>query len=906
MATSCGSPCYAAPELVVAEGLYAGSAVDIWSCGVILYAMLSGYLPFDDDPANPEGDNINLLYRYILNTQLQFPPQISPVARDLLSIMLVPDPTRRATLRDIMAHPWLEKHTDLLDRSVDELEEVANRQHRLKRQQARKEMEERKALKEEQAAQRQAAQEMARSQSARTGLLATVAGVATRVKAQRHQSALPTTSTTMPDFFAEGIRETASTSVSTPMERAPSSRSRTDAGTPSDVVGHESDFFLAEGDARGEPRSRVGSLASGSQLDRSSVDVTTAPTSASRRKHHTIQVEYASEPSPDLEPSPPSASQSMDLADSSRSRPSSSRSRTTSQLSASLPISGAVLPAPAVTTFHTVASPATTPPALISPPITIPAVSPAEMQQDVEMASSASPPRLLSSGASSVADTALPTPAPSQLMARPATPPNTKGPTPADLLTTPKASLGQATSPPDTPRGPALADITNTSPAPVVASAEVASSPAPAPREVALPSPAVEKPLPEPEAVTAASLEATRSRSTSSRMSALIDSTRSNQSVSPSSELVTGRPIDAAKAKTDKKGRRNTLTLAFKSTCVVWLRSAFRPSLTRVLPAYSLDRRSSKKATPTSSVFTEPTTSRFSKSSSRPSSRMSTGPLAQSPRTPVDDQFRAQQQQPQSSGLGRSTQVASSSTASTGPAQKVMDWFRKKSLKMSAGAVDRRSPGKTESFVNIPSPTTWTPPPPSRLSTDLSHAVMPASPSPPAVSTESSLAPALVVTDATDFGAVPPPSAALSTHSTAPSSYRAAGDSLSSQRTTASARQAADALAMPPPSSTRPVRAFNPASVRYHAGVIDQKTVTSRLPPAVLDQVMRALQDLDVEVKRDGEFRLKCTRTKRARGTFGLGIASSAVAPSGSTGAFSFMGMASASQVRLPVYPPPL
>ena len=98
MQTSCGSPCYAAPELVISDGLYVGSAVDIWSCGVILYAMLAGYLPFDDDPANPDGDNINLLYKYIVNTPLSFPDYISEDARDLLSIMLVPDPARRADL----------------------------------------------------------------------------------------------------------------------------------------------------------------------------------------------------------------------------------------------------------------------------------------------------------------------------------------------------------------------------------------------------------------------------------------------------------------------------------------------------------------------------------------------------------------------------------------------------------------------------------------------------------------------------------------------------------------------------------------------------------------------------------------------------------------------------------------
>jgi len=77
MQTSCGSTCHAAPELVISEGAYVGSTVDIWSCGVILYAVLAGYLPFDDDPANPDGDDINLLYKYIVNTPLSFPNYIS-------------------------------------------------------------------------------------------------------------------------------------------------------------------------------------------------------------------------------------------------------------------------------------------------------------------------------------------------------------------------------------------------------------------------------------------------------------------------------------------------------------------------------------------------------------------------------------------------------------------------------------------------------------------------------------------------------------------------------------------------------------------------------------------------------------------------------------------------------------
>ncbi|KAJ2753092.1 hypothetical protein GGI19_003373 [Coemansia pectinata] len=113
MSTSCGSPCYAAPELVVSDGPYVGTAVDIWSCGVIMYAMLAGYLPFDDDPSNPDGDNINQLYRYILSTPLVFPDNVSDLARDLLRRMLVPNPRQRATLEDIKAHEWLRPYASV-------------------------------------------------------------------------------------------------------------------------------------------------------------------------------------------------------------------------------------------------------------------------------------------------------------------------------------------------------------------------------------------------------------------------------------------------------------------------------------------------------------------------------------------------------------------------------------------------------------------------------------------------------------------------------------------------------------------------------------------------------------------------------------------------------------------------
>ncbi|CDR44253.1 CYFA0S14e01332g1_1 [Cyberlindnera fabianii] len=114
MKTSCGSPCYAAPELVISSDPYEARKVDIWSCGVILYAMLAGYLPFDDDPQNPDGDNIARLYQYITSTPLTFPEYIEPMPRDLLRRILVPNPKKRITLREIRSHQWLAPHAPFL------------------------------------------------------------------------------------------------------------------------------------------------------------------------------------------------------------------------------------------------------------------------------------------------------------------------------------------------------------------------------------------------------------------------------------------------------------------------------------------------------------------------------------------------------------------------------------------------------------------------------------------------------------------------------------------------------------------------------------------------------------------------------------------------------------------------
>ncbi|KAL3640546.1 SNF1-related protein kinase catalytic subunit alpha kin10 [Castilleja foliolosa] len=96
--TSCGSPNYAAPE-VVSGKLYAGPEIDIWSCGVILYALLCGSLPFDDE-------NIPNLFKKIKSGLYTLPSHLSPGARDLIPRMLIVDPMKRITTREIRQHTW--------------------------------------------------------------------------------------------------------------------------------------------------------------------------------------------------------------------------------------------------------------------------------------------------------------------------------------------------------------------------------------------------------------------------------------------------------------------------------------------------------------------------------------------------------------------------------------------------------------------------------------------------------------------------------------------------------------------------------------------------------------------------------------------------------------------------------
>lgn len=96
--TSCGSPNYAAPE-VIKGSLYAGPEVDIWSSGVILYALLCGTLPFDDD-------HIPTLFKKIRSGIFAIPGHLSSLIAGLLTAMLQVDPIKRITIEQIKEHDW--------------------------------------------------------------------------------------------------------------------------------------------------------------------------------------------------------------------------------------------------------------------------------------------------------------------------------------------------------------------------------------------------------------------------------------------------------------------------------------------------------------------------------------------------------------------------------------------------------------------------------------------------------------------------------------------------------------------------------------------------------------------------------------------------------------------------------
>ena len=103
--TACGSPCYAAPEMIAGK-LYVGHSADVWSSGIILYTMLCGHLPFEDR-------NANSLYKRILEDDFIMPRHITAAAKDVLRHVLVKDPLKRSSTSEILQHPWFNRIAEL-------------------------------------------------------------------------------------------------------------------------------------------------------------------------------------------------------------------------------------------------------------------------------------------------------------------------------------------------------------------------------------------------------------------------------------------------------------------------------------------------------------------------------------------------------------------------------------------------------------------------------------------------------------------------------------------------------------------------------------------------------------------------------------------------------------------------
>ena len=102
--TFCGSLYFAAPELLKANP-YTGPEVDVWSFGVVLYVLVCGKVPFDDE-------NSSVLHEKIKQGKVEYPQHLSIEVIYLLSKMLVVDPVRRATLKQVVDHPWMVRGYD--------------------------------------------------------------------------------------------------------------------------------------------------------------------------------------------------------------------------------------------------------------------------------------------------------------------------------------------------------------------------------------------------------------------------------------------------------------------------------------------------------------------------------------------------------------------------------------------------------------------------------------------------------------------------------------------------------------------------------------------------------------------------------------------------------------------------
>ncbi|KAL6064908.1 Serine/threonine-protein kinase hsl1 [Balamuthia mandrillaris] len=96
---SCGSLHYTAPEVLLSHQ-YVGPEVDIWSCGAVLYFMLTGKVPF-------QADNTLAVTRRIRSGAIKLPTYLSAEVKDLITRLLTPHSFKRIHMMDVLQHPWI-------------------------------------------------------------------------------------------------------------------------------------------------------------------------------------------------------------------------------------------------------------------------------------------------------------------------------------------------------------------------------------------------------------------------------------------------------------------------------------------------------------------------------------------------------------------------------------------------------------------------------------------------------------------------------------------------------------------------------------------------------------------------------------------------------------------------------
>ncbi|XP_061338475.1 CBL-interacting serine/threonine-protein kinase 23 isoform X2 [Gastrolobium bilobum] len=99
--TTCGTPNYVAPEVIHNKG-YDGAKADLWSCGVILFVLMAGYLPFEES-------NLMALYKKIFKAEFTCPQWFSTSAKKLMKRILDPNPATRITIAEVIENAWFKK-----------------------------------------------------------------------------------------------------------------------------------------------------------------------------------------------------------------------------------------------------------------------------------------------------------------------------------------------------------------------------------------------------------------------------------------------------------------------------------------------------------------------------------------------------------------------------------------------------------------------------------------------------------------------------------------------------------------------------------------------------------------------------------------------------------------------------